>query len=122
VGTLFPVDSIKTKMQIGQKVSLRLDTIGVEHFKGFSSALLGQIPYGMLVFGTYETLKSKIFANNPSLNESFKTKIPVFVGCACVGDTIGAIWLTPSEIIKQKLQSGAAKGMSYDTSLCAYVI
>jgi hypothetical protein len=46
VGTLFPVDSIKTKMQIGQKVSLRLDTIGVEHFKGFSSALLGQIPYG----------------------------------------------------------------------------
>jgi hypothetical protein len=25
-------------------------------------ALAGQIPYGMLVFGTYETVKSKVFA------------------------------------------------------------
>ena len=108
------MDSIKTKMQVGQKVSMRLDTIGIEHFKGFNSALLGQIPYGMLVFGTYETLKSKIFARKPEWNDSFTTKIPVYVGCACVGDIIGAVWLTPSEIIKQRLQSGAA-----DSSMAA---
>ena len=34
-----------------------------------------------------------------------QAKIPVYVGCACVGDTVGAVWLTPSEIIKQRLQS-----------------
>ena len=62
VGSLFPVDSVKTKLQVGQKVQFKLDTIGVDHFKGFGSAMLGQIPYGMLVFGTYETLKTKIFA------------------------------------------------------------
>jgi hypothetical protein len=112
VGTLFPVDSIKTKMQIGQKVSLRLDTIGVEHFKGFNSALLGQIPYGMLVFGSYETLKSKIFARKPEWQDTNAAKIPVYIGCACVGDTVGALWLTPSEIIKQRLQAGTAKSAS----------
>ncbi len=121
VGTLFPVDSIKTKKQLGQKVSLRLGDIGHEHFKGFGSAVIGQvapspyprmqcscispsssalirppssfggfivsggglrcifpristrhrggvadvcgkpqIPYGMLVFGTYEMTKTKV--------------------------------------------------------------
>mmetsp|Transcript_32866 Transcript_32866/g.52924 ORF Transcript_32866/g.52924 Transcript_32866/m.52924 type:complete len:377 (+) Transcript_32866:119-1249(+) len=112
VSTLFPVDSIKTKMQVGQKVSLRLDTIGIEHFKGFNSALIGQIPYGMLVFGTYETLKSKIFARRPEMQESLSTKVPVYITCACAGDTIGAVWLTPSEIVKQRLQSGAATSAS----------
>ena len=47
-------------MQIGQKVSLRLDTIGVEHFKGFSSALLGQIPYGMVIV-PYDTCAVVLF-------------------------------------------------------------
>jgi solute carrier family 25 S-adenosylmethionine transporter 26 len=112
VGSLFPVDSVKTKLQVGQKVQFRLDTIGHDHFKGFGSAMLGQIPYGMLVFGTYETLKNKVFARKPEWNESFATKIPVFIGCAVVGDTVGAIWLTPSEIVKQRLQSGAASSTS----------
>jgi len=112
VGSLFPVDSVKTKLQVGQKVQFRLDTIGVDHFKGFGSAMLGQIPYGMLVFGTYETLKTKIFARKPEWNDSFTTKIPVFIGCACVGDTVGAVWLTPSEIVKQRLQSGVASSTS----------
>jgi solute carrier family 25 S-adenosylmethionine transporter 26 len=112
VGSLFPVDSVKTKLQVGQKVQFKLDTIGHDHFKGFGSAMLGQIPYGMLVFGTYETLKNKVFARKPELNESFTTKIPVFIGCAVVGDTVGAIWLTPSEIVKQRLQSGAASSTS----------
>jgi hypothetical protein len=55
----------------------------------------------MLVFGTYETLKAKIFARNHDA-----PKIPVYVGCAMAGDVVGSVWLTPSEIIKQRLQSG----------------
>jgi hypothetical protein len=101
VGTLFPVDSVKTKMQVGKPVSFKISDIGHEHFKGFRAAILGQIPYGMLVFGTYETLKAKIFARNHDA-----PKIPVYVGCAMAGDVVGSVWLTPSEIIKQRLQSG----------------
>eukprot|EP00960_Hanusia_phi_P041472 755009-Hanusia_phi.AAC.2 len=36
-------------------------------------------------------------------------KLAVFIGAAVVGDSAGAIWLTPSEIVKQRLQSGQAK-------------
>lgn len=105
VATLFPIDSIKTKMQVGQKISLALTDIG-QLFQGFRLALLGQIPYGMLVFGSYETAKSKIFARHPEWQNSLATKVPVYIGCAALGDTIGALWLTPSEMIKQRLQSG----------------
>mmetsp|Transcript_36331 Transcript_36331/g.85033 ORF Transcript_36331/g.85033 Transcript_36331/m.85033 type:complete len:153 (-) Transcript_36331:24-482(-) len=45
VGTLFPVDSVKTKMQVGKPVSFKLSDIGHEHFTGFRAAILGQIPY-----------------------------------------------------------------------------
>ena len=37
----------------------------------------------------------------PEWRDSLGTKIPVYVGCAVVGDTMGALWLTPSEILKQ---------------------
>jgi len=104
VGTLFPVDSVKTKMQVGKPVSFKLSDIGHEHFTGFRAAILGQIPYGMLVFGTYEMLKAKIFARWHDA-----PKLPVFIGCAMVGDIVGSVWLTPSEIIKQRLQSGMDK-------------
>jgi len=106
VGALFPIDSIKTKLQVGQKVSLALPDLW-QHFKGFRLALLGQIPYGMVVFGSYETVKGKIFEKHPEWQNSLATKIPVFVACACIGDTLGAIWLTPSEIVKQRLQAGS---------------
>jgi len=106
VGALFPIDTIKTKMQVGQKVSLALPDLG-QYFKGFRLALLGQIPYGMLVFGSYETAKAKIFEKHPEWQDSYTTKIPVFVACACLGDTLGAIWLTPSESVKQRLQAGS---------------
>ena len=84
VGSLYPVDSVKTKLQVGKPVSFKLSEIGHEHFTGFRAAILGQIPYGMLVFGTYETLKAKIFARWHDA-----PKLPVFIGCAMVGDIVG---------------------------------
>mmetsp|Transcript_83883 Transcript_83883/g.125752 ORF Transcript_83883/g.125752 Transcript_83883/m.125752 type:complete len:356 (+) Transcript_83883:132-1199(+) len=106
VGTLFPVDSIKTKKQLGQKINLKIGDIGHEHFKGFGSAILGQIPYGMLVFGTYEMSKTKIFARYPDA-----PKLPTFLVAAVIGDFLGSVWLTPSEIIKQRMQSGVDKNV-----------
>lgn len=94
-------------MQVGQEISLGLADLG-KHFKGFGPAIAGQIPYGMLVFGSYETLKSNIFQARPEWQESLATRIPVYMACAVAGDTMGALWLTPSEIIKQRLQSGAS--------------
>lgn len=36
----------------------------------------------------------------------------MYVGCACLGDTIGALWLTPSEIVKQRVQAGQGTAMT----------
>ena len=41
----------------------------------------------------------------PEWRESLGARIPVYIGCAVVGDTMGALWLTPSEIIKQVLKA-----------------
>jgi hypothetical protein len=37
----------------------------------------------------------------PEWQDSLASRIPVYIGCAVAGDTMGAMWLTPSEIIKQ---------------------
>ena len=45
-----------------------------------------------------------LIRRHPEWQDSFQTKIPVYVGCACLGDTIGALWLCPSEKVKQQMQ------------------
>ena len=70
-------------------------------YKGVGGSLFGQVPYGVLTFGSYEVYKQY-------LSERFQSYNPVFVYAlaAILGDMTGSIWLCPSEVVKQQLQGG----------------
>jgi len=92
---MFPVDTIKTRMQMGQTFSF--DGL----FNGVGSSLLGQIPYGVLTFGGYEIYKSKFTSMFP-----LAPSLPVYIAAAVAGDMTGSGWLVPSEVVKQNVQGG----------------
>jgi hypothetical protein len=74
--------------------------IRAPYFAGYSAAICSQIPYGMAVFGTYETLKTsavKMFPDAP--------KLPVYLGCAVAGDIMGSLVLTPGEVSSNSTSS-----------------
>lgn len=52
----------------------------------------------MLTFGIYETIRSRIPADIPNW-------LGIMVAAA-LGDAVGSLWLTPSEVIKSKTQTG----------------
>lgn len=93
--TMYPVDTIKTRVQMGKQIS----TNGL--YLGVGGSLFGQVPYGVLTFGSYEIYKQ-------SLLDKFPTTPPVFLYAiaAVLGDVTGSGWLCPSEVIKQQLQAG----------------
>ena len=65
---MYPLDTIKTRLQMKSKESLR-DTLSAlsitQLFSGVGGSLIGQIPYGMLTFGSYETYKKKLIEKFP---------------------------------------------------------
>ncbi len=99
---LYPLDTIKTKIQKGDKFSLYNIK---KYYKGITITVFGQIPYYMIVFGTYETLKKKL------INNSYNN-ISASILSATIADFIGSLWLTPNEIIKQKMQTGTINNVN----------
>lgn len=91
-------------------------------YRGVLVSLLGQVPYGMLTFGAYESLRAKFkttFKNSPQWLQ--------IILAASIGDAIGSLWLTPSEVIKSKTQAGsfaspleAARATAAQGPLCFY--
>jgi len=94
---MYPVDTIKTRMQMGQANPLRLAGI----FKGVAGSLVGQVPYGVLTFGSYEIYKETLTNRFPNMKPVF-----VYALSAVFGDLTGSGWLCPSEVVKQQLQAG----------------
>ena len=70
-------------------------------FSGITGSLIGQVPYGVLTFGSYEIYKR-------SLLKRFSNVKPIFVYAlaAIMGDLTGSGWLCPSEVVKQQMQAG----------------
>lgn len=62
---------------------------------------MGQVPYGVLVFGSYEIYKQKLQKRFPNARP-----IGIFAMASLLGDLTGSLCLCPSEVIKQKLQAG----------------
>lgn len=60
----YPVETIKTRMQMGGgTASLKGGFLAM--YAGLGGSLVGQIPYGMLTFGTYEMYKAAMLKNLP---------------------------------------------------------
>lgn len=88
-------------------------------FNGVFGSLSGQIPYGMLTFGSYEVIKKKLINAFPAQ----RPEMLYFIS-AILGDLTGSLWLCPTEIVKQRVQSGmftnsivAAKSILADKGL-----
>lgn len=108
--TMFPVDTVKTRVQVsgrtaGVKIGSPISQMGMAIQKGglYNGAmfsLIGQVPYGMVTFGLYETLKKELFKGRMECAEWIQ-----IVVAAAVGDSLGSLWLTPSEVVKSKTQA-----------------
>jgi hypothetical protein len=59
---MYPADVIKTRLQMQQSNALRLTGL----FNGVTGSLIGQVPYGVLTFGSYEMYKSYFLEHLPS--------------------------------------------------------
>ena len=102
---MYPLDTIKTRMQLPQIKRSALPVLSLATlFKGAGGSLIGQIPYGMLTFGSYEVYKKKLVAKFPETGESRPEGL--FLLAAILGDLTGSLWLCPSEVVKQQIQSG----------------
>ena len=92
-----PVDTIKTRMQMELPNPLKLTGL----YNGVAGSLVGQVPYGVLTFGSYEIYKEALLKRLPNVKPAF-----VYALSAILGDVTGSGWLCPSEVLKQKLQAG----------------
>ena len=70
-------------------------------FKGVEGSLVGQVPYGVLTFGSYEVYKKNLLERFPNVKPIF-----TYALAAIMGDLTGSGWLCPSEVVKQQMQAG----------------
>lgn len=68
-------------------------------------SLSGQVPNGMLVYGSYEVYKRELHERFPGLSPN-----QVRLIAALMGDVTGALWLAPFERTKQSVQAGLFSG------------
>lgn len=102
---MYPLDTIKTRFQMPIHLRNSLPPITISTlFSGVFGSLAGQIPYGMVTFGSYETYKQKLIERFPNT-----PKESLYLLAAIMGDLTGSLWVAPSEVIKQSIQSGQYK-------------
>jgi Mitochondrial carrier protein len=65
---MYPADVFKTRLQMKQANAFRLTGL----FNGVTGSLFGQVPYGVLTFGSYEMYKSFLLDRWPSFPPIFK--------------------------------------------------
>jgi hypothetical protein len=65
---MYPADVFKTRLQMKQANAFRLTGL----FNGVTGSLLGQVPYGVLTFGSYEMYKSFLLDRWPTVPPIFK--------------------------------------------------
>jgi len=94
---MFPVDTIKTRLQM----SLPSPFAAKGLYTGLGGSLVGQVPYGVLTFGSYEMYKKALLEKFPEVKPAF-----IYAIAAVCGDVTGSGWLCPSEVVKQQSQAG----------------
>ncbi|CAN0058569.1 unnamed protein product [Ectocarpus sp. 12 AP-2014] len=94
----YPLDTIKTRLHLGRAAAA---TSIPDMYRGLGSSLAGQVPYGMLTFGTYELYKTALLERFPQLPRAI-----TFCLAAVLGDMTGSLWLVPSEVVKVQMQGG----------------
>lgn len=91
---------LQTRIQIDHPNPFQLAGV----YGGVGGSLLGQVPYGVLTFGSYEMYKKALVERFPNVKPVF-----VYATAAILGDLTGSGWLCPSEVVKQQMQAGMFK-------------
>lgn len=73
---MFPVDTIKTRLQMGQANAFALEGL----YKGVGGSLFGQVPYGVLTFGSYEMYKKALLEKLPNVKPAFVYALAAICG------------------------------------------
>ncbi|KAM3175816.1 hypothetical protein ACTXT7_007798 [Hymenolepis weldensis] len=96
--TVYPMDTIKTRLQSAAHVVKPQAGGNLSLFAGLPAVILGSAPGAALFFVTYETIK----------RASMNTGAPLWMASmlsACAGDVVAYIVRVPVETIKQRTQS-----------------
>mmetsp|Transcript_78990 Transcript_78990/g.212035 ORF Transcript_78990/g.212035 Transcript_78990/m.212035 type:complete len:425 (-) Transcript_78990:82-1356(-) len=118
VSIMFPIDTIKTRLQTFGGSCCNQNqwsqALRFPIYNGLSSSLLGQVPNGMLVYGSYELYKKELAARFPQLDANQVRFIS-----AIMGDITGSVWIVPFESVKQRVQAGLFPnvGIAFSTVL-----
>lgn len=98
---MFPVDTIKTRIQMERPNPFQVNGL----YNGVGGSLIGQVPYGVLTFGSYEMYKKAFLSKFSGVKPVF-----LYALAAICGDITGSGWLCPSEVVKQQTQAGMYPG------------
>ena len=108
---LYPLDTIKTRMQSPHGFFKAGGVSGI--YRGLSAAAAGSAPGAALFFSTYETMKKTIGGSGSGDN-----KLPgpvVHMISASVGEVAACLVRVPTEVIKQRMQTGMHSSISHTT-------
>ena len=95
---LYPLDTLKTRLQSANGFFKAGGFRGV--YKGLSAAAIGSAPGAALFFGAYDTCKRDLQKRN---------NLPppvIHMAAALVGESFACLVRVPTEVIKQRLQTG----------------
>lgn len=97
---LYPLDTIKTRLQSSQGFLKSGGFKGV--YKGLGAAALGSSPGASLFFCTYETLKTSL--RNQDL---IALPLPItHMISASIAEIVACLIRVPTEVVKQRMQAG----------------
>ncbi|EPX73095.1 S-adenosylmethionine transporter [Schizosaccharomyces octosporus yFS286] len=96
--SLFPVDTLKTRLQAKGGFLANGGFQGV--YRGLGSILVGSAPGASLFFTTYETMKTKLHHSGLALSEPV-----IHMTSGSMGEIAACLVRVPTEVIKQRAQA-----------------
>ncbi|RNF11374.1 mitochondrial carrier protein [Trypanosoma rangeli] len=102
--TLYPIDTIKTRLQSKSGFSHAGGFRGV--YKGLSAVAIGSVPGGAVFFVGYDLTKRSLLNDDAANSPSTLRRLMSQAVAAMAGETSACLLRVPTEMVKQQLQAG----------------
>mmetsp|Transcript_4651 Transcript_4651/g.6734 ORF Transcript_4651/g.6734 Transcript_4651/m.6734 type:complete len:288 (-) Transcript_4651:3072-3935(-) len=99
---LFPIDTIKTRLQSPQGFLAAGGFRGI--YQGLGAAALGSAPGAALFFSVYESLKPRVLKTQQKLG--IHNEAVSHMAAASCGEMAACLVRVPTEVVKAKMQTG----------------
>jgi len=100
--TLFPIDTLKTRMQAAEGFLKAGGFRGL--YNGLGAAAIGSAPGAALFFCTYETMKPKVLAVQESFGLHDQAAMSHMIA-ASMGEAAACLVRVPTEVVKANMQT-----------------